>query len=142
MLVKRIASELENALKNCIPLQKASSSLEIPIPQDSCFNWKPQNCKAKPQRNFLLIVKDSQYQGPDHQRKIQVRNVEKRNFHGPWKLALKEQKLKDHKNKPNKEKKNRYITRSCQKKYKTQKREGASRNQNVKVKVRDFILLL
>jgi hypothetical protein len=66
-----------------------------------------KNYKAKPQRNFLLIVKDSKYQGPD-QRKLQVRSVKKRNFHCPWRLALKEQKHKDHKNleqKPNKEKK-------------------------------------
>jgi hypothetical protein len=57
-----------------------------------------------------LIVKDSKYQRPD-QRKLQVKSVEKRNFHDPWRSALKEQKLKDHKNleqKPNKEKK-KYI---------------------------------
>jgi len=55
----------------------------------------------------LLIVKDSKYQRPD-QRKLQVKSAEKRNFHGPWRLAWKEQKPKDHKNleqKPNKEKK-------------------------------------
>jgi hypothetical protein len=44
-----------------------------------------------------LIIKDSKYQRPD-QRRLQVKSVEKRDFHGPWKSALKEQKLKDHKN--------------------------------------------
>jgi len=61
-------------------------------------------------------------------------------------LTLKEQKPKDHKNleqKPTKEKNiYRYIERSSQKKYKKQKRKGVSRNQNLKVKAQDFILLV
>jgi len=67
-----------------------------------------------------LIIKDSKYQRPD-QRRLQVKSVEKRNIYDPWRSALKEQKLKDHKNleqNPTK-KKNTYIARSNQKKYKT-----------------------
>jgi len=56
-----------------------------------------------------LIIKDSKYQRPD-QRRLQVKSVEKRNFHDPWKSALNEQKLKDHKNlEQNPTKKKKYI---------------------------------
>jgi len=91
----------------------------------------------------LLIIKESKCQGPD-KRKLQVKSVEKMEFSWPIKIDIVRAKIKDHKNleqKPTKEKKNRCKARSSQKKYKRQKRKGVLRNQNVKVKVQDFILI-
>jgi len=88
-----------------------------------------------------LIIKDSKYQRPD-QRRLQVKSVEKRNFHDAWRSVLKEQKLKNHKNleqKLNKEKK--YIHSKIKPKKNTRlRRKGVSRNQDVKVKVPRFYI--